>query len=608
MGQACSACPSPGSEEQLIDYGATAERSAADEPVKNHYHFVDYMAKWTPDTVGPEALEWVNKLIEILWPEMDKVAKHIVHDKITPRMQDKAAEKLARLKDIRFSHFTLGTATPRITGLHVSTTPYGGSKVRMMVDYQSDMAVELLAMGMKIGMRQFHLSGEMVVLMRPKMEDYPGNVGGCTMYFVNRPRIDLDFTGLANLADLGGIKGIVRQTIGDMFAEKLVLPNAVTNVFGFDDLTVYPPVLGPPHPPVAALIIKVVKATGIRDGDFNFNPFATKVEDNYVKFTFGDSAWKAPIGNLGQEHTFIVMDTMQKMSISVWDEDTITADDFLGHVGDFTVSELETLNGKDLQVHDPERKEGRGGIMQMEVSFYNVRPFKLSSERNMVVMQFQEVLLHFKPEGTVCARVKCGAETRTTRATKPMVSQIKVKTVDSVLQDMKERMKKEGVQEDVVERVTKHEGLQALSQASRVPLNVNVSFPVSTRDMECQSLEIEIVLMLPKKKEHVLGVYKHSMKVFLNDPEKEHDEKLDIKSDLGQIEVKASMFICALEMGSAPVGGKLKESPGTEKVDKQGTNEKDGPGEGSHGKESPRKRGWRIPFLGKAASSGSSSP
>lgn len=558
MGQQCAGCPSGEPDAELMEQ----QRDTGMESVPGGHalRFVDHMSKWSPDTVGPEALQWVNKLLEILWPEMDKVARHIVHDKITPRMQEKAGQKMPQLKDMHFSHFTLGTATPKVTGLHVSTTPFGGSKVRMMVDYKSDIAVEVLAMKMKVGMRAFHLSGEMCVLMRPVMEDYPGNVGGMTMYFVNRPRIDLDFTGLANIADLGGIKGIVRQTIGDVLAEKLVLPNAITNVIGYDDLLVYPPVMGPPHPPVAAVSIRLVKAADIRDGDFHLNPFATKVEDNYVKYVMGDVTWKAPIGNLPQERTFTVMDVMQTMSISVWDEDSITADDFLGTVGTYTMSEIEALSGRDIQVNDPSRKEGKGGVLQMEVHFFNIKPFRLGPSENIVVIQFQEVFLHFKPEGKVFVRAKLGSETRTTRASNPMTSAVKSKTVQSVIKDMQERLRKEGVQEDLIERVTVLEGLQAVSSFSRVPLNINISFPVATKDMGSGMIDIEVVQQLTKKKEHVLGTYRHALEVFGSDPSKELDEKMEIDGDGGKIEVKASMFVCALEKGSAPVGGKLEPS------------------------------------------------
>ena len=52
--------------------------------------------------------------------------------------------------------------------------------------------------------------------------------------FVNPPEVELDFTGLANLADMkvkiGGInlvdiKGYVRQIVDDVFAQAIVLPN-----------------------------------------------------------------------------------------------------------------------------------------------------------------------------------------------------------------------------------------------------------------------------------------------------------------------------------------------------------------------------------------------
>eukprot|EP00419_Tripos_fusus_P036764 CAMPEP_0172763254 /NCGR_PEP_ID=MMETSP1074-20121228/174969_1 /TAXON_ID=2916 /ORGANISM="Ceratium fusus, Strain PA161109" /LENGTH=52 /DNA_ID=CAMNT_0013597797 /DNA_START=62 /DNA_END=216 /DNA_ORIENTATION=- len=50
----------------------------------------------------------------------------------------------------------------------------------------------------------------------------------------------MDFTGLANVADFGGISDLVRNTMSEVLAQKIVLPNAVTQLVGYTDAAVYP--------------------------------------------------------------------------------------------------------------------------------------------------------------------------------------------------------------------------------------------------------------------------------------------------------------------------------------------------------------------------------
>jgi len=554
MGQTCSA--PPGTSEDL-------ETDAGNGEVRDEsgHSFVSRLAQWSPDTVGPQALEWMNRTLELLWPEMDKVAKTIVEAKITPRMQEVASQKTSSLKDMYFSHFTLGKASPKVTGLHVSSTPYGGAKVRMMIEYKSDMKVELLAMKMKVGMRNFRLFGEAAVIVRPTMEDYPGKVSGVSLYFVNRPKMEIDFTGLAEIADLGGLNKIVRNVISDMLAEKLVLPNAVTQVVGYEDVTVFPPVMGPPHPPIGALRVRLLKAEGIRSGDINWNPLTKPVEDNYVRFTVGDRAWKAEVAKLPQEHTFTVHDLMQNLAIEVWDEDTYTSDDFLGSAGEHTMAEAQALSLKTIHVRDPTCKEGEGGTLMMEVTWFNAHPFKLGSDENMIVMQVQEVRLYFKIEHKIAVRARLCGEERMTRASKLMQSALRNKTVTSVIEDMQERLRKEGLKEEDVQRLTTTEGLRSSSSSSRVPIHSNLSFAVETNEMSSAAVEIEIVEVMPKKQERVLGSFKRTLEVFLATPEKEvgggEDEVMEIPCEEGKIELSASLFCCALEPGVPPEGGKF---------------------------------------------------
>mmetsp|Transcript_37771 Transcript_37771/g.87740 ORF Transcript_37771/g.87740 Transcript_37771/m.87740 type:complete len:605 (-) Transcript_37771:106-1920(-) len=545
MGTICSAADSPGPVE---DEGGLPLLKLP-VPGAGEDGYVE------DDVVSVEALRWVNRTFEILWPEMDKVAQAIVEHRITPKIQEVAGAKHHSLKDVHFSKFTLGNAHPTISGLTVCKGAHGGSKLRMVVEYNSDMNVQFVAMKMHFGMKSFLLIGEVVVLLRPYLEGFPNKVGGITMYFVNRPRIEMDFTGIANIADIGGISGVVRQAIMDMMAEKMVLPNAITELVGIESLTVYPPVMGSPHPPIGALRINLVSAKGLKDGDWHLNPLATAVDDNYVRFTIGAQVFKAPVRKLPQAHTFSVLDVMQRIFIDVYDEDQWTADDFLGSAGSFTIAEAKALSGVEVKVIDHTSKDQDGGILTMEVEFLSVMCNKLGRDTTFVVLQTQEVTLPSELEGKIIVRGAVGKDERDTPAAKPMGRQ-STDLVKSVMEEVRERCKKEGMKDAAVKRVTDLTGLKSVTEGFKLAVNNDLSFPVPTTELKDAALKLSIVQKVSKT-ETALGSIDLPLGNFAKDPSMLRRDPIEIKSANGTIQVAATLFVSGLEITDVPEEAKL---------------------------------------------------
>lgn len=565
-------------------------------------------------TADGQAINWVNDLLTLLWPDMEKVAKTIIDEKITPLMQEKAPSRFG-LKEIHFSHFTLGKVTPRIERLAcVQAEAFGGTRCHLFVEYDSDVHVEMDAGHMvKLGVKSFKLSGEAVVLIRPVMAEIQGCVGGCTFYFSNRPKIEMDFTGLANVADFGGISDVVRGVISQVLAEKIVLPNAITQLVGYTDVAVYPLVMGPPHPPIGVLRVTTVKAEGIKSGDWNLWPTSAAVDDNYIKFTMGDQEWKAPTAEMGKSHCFLVHDSLQRLSIDVFDEDQWTQDDYLGKVGDWTAEEAEGYSDKLLHLHDPEEPNADAGHLQFKVEYLKTLPLELPSDVDMclVVTHFKEVTLpSTEVKGKIAVRCQIGAinEPKTTTAAKEMGT-AKMKIAKNVLEDVEKRLQDEGVEAKVIQKVTKIEGLKIEKDLMQVAINCHLNFLVSLAQMPAtEALSMDLTLIeLPDKKEKdkeeiILGTASHPLQELIDKPSGDIDVDIPIAAQVGGetriYTLQVSAQICALQPHKPPPAAVVDSSREAGAAEHKGNNHQGGKDKKSTTGSSAGMSSMRLPVGG----------
>jgi len=451
----------------------------------------------------------------------------------------------------------------------VPSEAFGGTRCHLFVEYDSDMQVELgiPGHGLTLGMKSFKISGEAVLLLRPVMEEITGCVGGCTFYFSNRPKIEMDFTGLANVADFGGISDIVRGVMHQVLADKMVLPNAITQLIGYTNVAVYPLVMGPPHPPIGVLQVTTVKAEGIKSGDWNLWP-STAADDNYIKFTMGDQEWKAPTAEMGKSHHFFVHDSLQRLSIDVFDKDQWSKDDYLGKVGDWTAEEAEGFSNKLLHLHDPEEPTTDAGHLQFQVEYLKTLPLELLSETDMclVVAHFKEVSMPSSEiKGKIAIRCQIGDvnEPRTTKAGKPLGAGLR-KIAHKILKDVEKRLQDEGMEDNVIQKVVKLEGLEIENELMKVAINCHLNFLVSFAQMPAtEQLKMDLTLIeLPDpkakdKEETILGSTSCSLQELIERPKEDINKDIEITSQVGDGEprrytVQVSAQICALQPHKPP--------------------------------------------------------
>ncbi|CAE8697934.1 unnamed protein product, partial [Polarella glacialis] len=123
-----------------------------------------------------EDLEWVNYGLTCLWPSFDLLAKFFAEEVVTPRLKAVLPKEIGA--GFRFSQFTLGK-TPVVVGpVQVSRYTTGSVRLKVCVEYESDVFFEVSVdtpLGpVAVGMKDFKLSGDIVVRIRPYISTAPG--------------------------------------------------------------------------------------------------------------------------------------------------------------------------------------------------------------------------------------------------------------------------------------------------------------------------------------------------------------------------------------------------------------------------------------------------
>ncbi|XP_054635762.1 extended synaptotagmin-1 isoform X2 [Dunckerocampus dactyliophorus] len=99
----------------------------------------------------------------------------------------------------------------------------------LYLSYAGDVEinVEIKKYFCKAGVKGIQLHGKLRVILEPLIGDVP-LVGAITMFFIRRPKLDINWTGLTNLLDIPGLNAMSDTMIMDAIASQLVLPNRLT--------------------------------------------------------------------------------------------------------------------------------------------------------------------------------------------------------------------------------------------------------------------------------------------------------------------------------------------------------------------------------------------
>nr|XP_030722507.1 extended synaptotagmin-1 isoform X4 [Globicephala melas] len=175
-----------------------------------------------------EKAEWLNKIVAQVWPFLGQYMEKLLAETVAPAVRGSNPH----LQTFTFTRVELGekhsSLQPlRIVGVRVHPAQ---RKEQILLDlnisYVGDVQidVEVKKYFCKAGVKGMQLQGVLRVILEPLIGNLP-IVGAVSMFFIRRPTLDINWTGMTNLLDIPGLSSLSDTMIMDSIAAFLVLPN-----------------------------------------------------------------------------------------------------------------------------------------------------------------------------------------------------------------------------------------------------------------------------------------------------------------------------------------------------------------------------------------------
>ncbi|XP_050948697.1 extended synaptotagmin-2-A isoform X3 [Labeo rohita] len=174
-----------------------------------------------------ERVEWLNKTVHQMWPYICQFVDKIFRETIEPAVQGANAH----LSTFTFSKIDMGDKPLRVDGVKVYTENV--DKRQIIMDLQisfvgnTEIDVDIKKYYCRAGIKSIQLNGVLRVIMEPLLGDMP-LIGALSLFFLKKPLLDINWTGLTNMLDIPGINGLCDGIIQDIIYSYLVLPNKIT--------------------------------------------------------------------------------------------------------------------------------------------------------------------------------------------------------------------------------------------------------------------------------------------------------------------------------------------------------------------------------------------
>ncbi|KAM4718201.1 extended synaptotagmin-2 isoform 2-T2 [Anableps anableps] len=183
-----------------------------------------------------ERVEWLNKTVRQMWPYICQFVEKLFRETIEPAVK----ECHAHLSTFCFSKIDLGNKPLRINGVKVYTENVDRRQIIMDLQIcfvgNTEIDVDIKRYYCKAGIKSIQIHGVLRVVMEPLLGDVP-LVGGLSLFFLKKPLLDINWTGLSNILDIPGLNGFSNNLIQDIIYSYLVLPNRITiPLVGEEDL------------------------------------------------------------------------------------------------------------------------------------------------------------------------------------------------------------------------------------------------------------------------------------------------------------------------------------------------------------------------------------
>jgi len=270
-----------------------------------------------------------------LSPNMVQMIKDVLHKEVEPAIDQDISEDGEKSGKFRFTKLDLGSEKPQWTNVTVHKSKEDGRRIVIDFDfvYNGDCDIEVKILGITSGVSTITMDGRARLILSPIIKRMP-LVGGMQFQFLSLPAIGYQFDGIADLADLPGVKSKIRRSLEKKIMKKIVYPNRAS--LALSDHS-------------DALLVHTLPVTGLLGVRINVEDLPSKGglrkvfkqgdPDVFCKIRLGGMEKMTSVvknsSSAGWEEWFqFPVEIMKghRLEVQVWDEDSLSRDDFLGHV------------------------------------------------------------------------------------------------------------------------------------------------------------------------------------------------------------------------------------------------------------------------------------
>ncbi|XP_026073997.1 extended synaptotagmin-3-like [Carassius auratus] len=277
-----------------------------------------------------EKAAWINKILQQAWPFFGMYMEKLLVENIQPSVR----LSNPHLKTFTFTKVHMGQKAPTITGVRVYTHELETREVilDLNITYEADVDIDAdVRAAIKVGVKGLQLQGTLRVILEPLIGQAP-IVGGVTMFFIRRPALQVNWTGMTNVLDGPGLSHLSESAIVDIIASLMVLPNRMC--FPLIDQIKVDQMKFPL--PRGVVRVHVLEARDLVAKDKHMMGLVKGKSDPYTVLRVGNKQFKTKTikENLNprwnEVYEFVIHEAPgQELEVELYDEDK-DADDFLG--------------------------------------------------------------------------------------------------------------------------------------------------------------------------------------------------------------------------------------------------------------------------------------
>eukprot|EP00977_Amphora_coffeiformis_P008416 scaffold1912_cov167-Amphora_coffeaeformis.AAC.15 len=236
---------------------------------------------------------FLSDILAQFWSYINAAASQTIKESVEPEFKTLPGP----LSSLHFIKVDLGNVPIRLDNIVVHEIDKGTNTLQMDLDVHWDgncniqlkanyVSSKILCAALgSFGVKSIKLFGRMSILMKPVVETL-SLVQAVQVSFINPPKIDIDFVGLANIADMKMLKRRINTIIQDIVKGMMVLPQRQLTKLDMacSFMKIY-------QPPLGICRITVLDGKGFEEEKRTLRK--SDVPDCYVDITIGDKTCRS---------------------------------------------------------------------------------------------------------------------------------------------------------------------------------------------------------------------------------------------------------------------------------------------------------------------------